>query len=229
MEKREGISINLIRPKAACAFEVTHNFLQTTPERGFQNVILRSDAPGLAHQLNFRSGSEIKVARRDATTESAWSIGSQNPQKDTEKNRWIGGKGDGSKGEQRKRMWKNWRWKRSYKWGAGKHLGPNGEKSEEQWDEGRQEGRINACFFTILPIWDATAGYFASKWDNPTVHIRMLPVVTSRRIYHASFFQDIMGHRYFALSVLLSPKEMRQHSGITNSSRGRVLRDSLTR
>lgn len=71
MGKKEGISINLIRPKAACTFEMTHNFLQTTPERGFQNVTLRSDAPELAHQLNFRSGSEIKVARRDATTESA--------------------------------------------------------------------------------------------------------------------------------------------------------------
>lgn len=67
----------------------------------------------------------------------------------------------------------------------------------------RREGRINACFFTTLPIWDTTAGYFASKRDTPAMHIRILPVVTSRRIYHASFFQGIMGHRYSVSSVFL--------------------------
>lgn len=52
-----------------------------------------------------------------------------------------------------------------------------------------------------LPIWDATAGYFASKRDNPAMHIRLLPVVISRRIYHNSSLRGIMGHCYSVLSA----------------------------
>lgn len=64
MEERKGISINFGLPNPSKSrFQMTHNFLLTTPKRGFQNVTLRSDAPGLARQLNFRSGSEIKVMR----------------------------------------------------------------------------------------------------------------------------------------------------------------------
>lgn len=147
--------------------------------------------------------------------------------------RWV--KRDRGREKQRKRTWENWGRKRNRKWGAGKHLGPNEKKSEPNNSETKEvekrwEGKINACFFTTFPIsgMQRTAGYSASKRDNPAVSH---PHATRRHLapnLSRLFLSTYYGSPLF-LSVILSTKEMRQHSGITNSSLGRVLRNSLTR
>lgn len=73
-------------------------------------------------------------------------------------------------------------------------------------------------FFLRPPLSECNRGLFRFETDNVRhVYVR-ISFATKRRIYYILFFRGIIGHRSSApLRALLSPKEMRQHSGITNS------------
>lgn len=81
-------------------------------------------------------------------------------------------------------------------------------------------------FFLRPPLSECNRGLFRFETDNIRhVYVR-ISFATERRIYYILFFRSIIGHRTSApLRALLSPKEMRQHSGITNSFLDCTLRD----
>lgn len=200
-----------------------------------------------AYRLNFRSGSEIKVARRDATTESACGFGTRISRKDAEQNRWIDS-GRGKKERKRERGKNENKKKEREREGTAVN-----EVRESTWDrmqkrkiaratvKRRDERRWNKYVFFYDSLYlGATAGYFVSKRIKLSAYMRTcniredLSYSSPVRIYCTSFCYGIIGHRSFSLppsrSFRLKETQRRRRRRVPTlriRSPGCVLRDSL--